>query len=449
MWQTVEYKAAAIEQFRKGDLLQRVIEDVQSEAANAAEMKAAASGNPLILMQVRLASDLRKLEALHSQHQRSQYRLKDRLKWLSSAQERLAKAEAVYAENMTRRDAHTRTLTEKGKTRILPEFAVNGTIFGEKDKEKIMDALRGGVKAVTREQGKKHSVGSYRGFDVYMLRNLRASDADGFRFMLKGTGDQEFHPDNLTYTFDEKFSLSGFFQRMDNFLEKGLEQAFQTYKANAGSELVELETVKAVIGQEFPQKDELALTRENHGAVMRELQRMQNVPGYVSEWQPKTSLAEQESPPQEAAQEQDAHAFKDEAEKRFGPEASNRVVFASVVQTDSPGALPATAGTTFTDAGFSASYAGDGSLRGYRKCPQKTDDGGEITIRVEPVANGAFSVLAEYEKNHILDERRKHAATASSVNEALEVVANFEKYLLPETALAVEQPAPSPGMRMR
>ena len=64
MWQCIEYKSAAIEQFRKGDLLQRVIDDVSSEAANAAEMKAAASGNPLILMQVQLASDLRKLEAL-------------------------------------------------------------------------------------------------------------------------------------------------------------------------------------------------------------------------------------------------------------------------------------------------------------------------------------------------------------------------------------------------
>ena len=42
MWQAIEYKAAAIEQFRKGDLLQRVIDDVQSKAANAAEMKAAA-----------------------------------------------------------------------------------------------------------------------------------------------------------------------------------------------------------------------------------------------------------------------------------------------------------------------------------------------------------------------------------------------------------------------
>ena len=104
MWQTIEYKAAAIEQFRKGDLLQRVIDDVQSEAANAADMKAAASGNPLILMQVKLASELRKLEALHSQHQRSQHRLRDRLKWLGAAEGRLAKAQAVYAANCSLRD---------------------------------------------------------------------------------------------------------------------------------------------------------------------------------------------------------------------------------------------------------------------------------------------------------------------------------------------------------
>ena len=62
MWQTIEYKTASIEQFRKGDVLQRVIDDVQSEAATAAEMKAAASGNPLILAEVQLATDLRALK---------------------------------------------------------------------------------------------------------------------------------------------------------------------------------------------------------------------------------------------------------------------------------------------------------------------------------------------------------------------------------------------------
>jgi hypothetical protein len=157
-------------------------------------------------------------------------------------------------------------------------------------------------------------------------------EGDGFCFILKGTGEQEFHPNNLTYSFEEKFSLSGFFQRMDNFLEKGLTQAIETYRANAGRELAELETVRAALGQEFPQKDELALVRENHGAVMRELQRMQNEPGYVSEWEPKISLdiadekiGYQESPTQGVTQ-----AFKIEAENRFGPEVLNRVIVAAV-----------------------------------------------------------------------------------------------------------------------
>ena len=78
-------------------------------------MKTAASGNPLILMQVQLAADLRKLETLYSQHQCGQHRLRERLKWLKSTDFRLAKEESLYAENIRRRDSHARTITEKGK----------------------------------------------------------------------------------------------------------------------------------------------------------------------------------------------------------------------------------------------------------------------------------------------------------------------------------------------
>jgi hypothetical protein len=296
MWQTIEYKAAAIEQFRKGDLLQRVIEDVQSEAANAAEMKAAASGNPLILMQVRLASDLRKLEALYSQHQRSQHRLRDRLRWLGSAQERLDKAGAVHAADLKRRDAHTRIVRDdKGKERIKIELATGGRILGEKDEAAIKSAFVDGVKSAGKE--KRALIGSYRGFEVYALRHLSLSDAEGFHFALKGNGDQEFQPDNLVYSYDDKVSISGWFQRLDNFLDKGLERAFQTYKANGEREIAELATVQAALGQDFQQKDELVLTRENHATVMRELKRMQDEPGYVSTWEPKTALAMEQAAP--------------------------------------------------------------------------------------------------------------------------------------------------------
>lgn len=295
MWQTIEYKSSAIEQFRKGDLLQRVIDDVASEAANAAEMKAAASGNPLILMQVQLAADLRKLEALYSQHQRSQHRMRDRLKYLASTETRLAKEENLYAENIRRRNSHTRTVTEKGKEKILVELRADGKTFTAKDSEKIKDRLLEGVKEVTRDSSAKFPFGFYRGFEVSVERAAtRMSGKDGFQLSLRGSGEREFRPGNLFYDFAEKFSLAGLFQRMDNFLAKGLDEAVETQRENARQEKAELETVKAALGKEFPQQEELALARENHSAVIRELQRVQDDSSYVSTWTPKTSLTDEQ-----------------------------------------------------------------------------------------------------------------------------------------------------------
>jgi hypothetical protein len=281
MWQTIEYKAAAIEQFRKGDLLQRVIDDVRSEAANAAEMKAAASGNPLILLQVSLASDLRKLEALYTQHQRSQHRLKERLIWLNSAQERLDKAAAVYAENVMRRDEHTHTFLEEGKERIRFEFLSGGKVLREKEAPQIMEILNRCVTEATRNPLKKFNFGSYRGFGISVCSEARVSDSSSFWFFLTGPNGYEAQPTNLSYMFRDKFSLSGFFQRVDNFLDKGMLLNFERVKDCAAREFAELETVHAALGQEFAQKEELLMTRERHSAVIAELQRMQNEPGYA------------------------------------------------------------------------------------------------------------------------------------------------------------------------
>lgn len=309
MWQTIEYKSAAIEQFRKGDLLQRVIDDVQSEAANAAEMKAAASGNPLILMQVQLAADLRKLEALYSQHQRGQHRLRDRLKWLKSTDSRLAKEETLYAENIRRRDSHTRTITEKGKEKILVELTVDGKTFTARDSDKIRDRLLDGIKEVTRDSSAKFLFGSYRGFEVFVERSRRAGGKDGFQLSLLGAEEREFRPGNLFYDFEENLSLAGLFQRIDNFLAKGLDESITTQRENARQEKAELETVKSALGQEFPQQEELALARENHNSVIRELQRMQDDASYVSTWTPKTSLTDEQRTATEVPPKEDCAAI--------------------------------------------------------------------------------------------------------------------------------------------
>lgn len=302
MWQTIEYKAAAIEQFRKGDLLQRVIDDVQSEAANAAEMKAAASGNPLILMQVQLAADLRKLEALYSQHQRGQHRLRDRLKWLKGTDARLAQAEADHAANLRCRNANTHIVREKDKERIWIELRTDEGLLTDKDGAKMKDLLLGCVKEVTRNVGAKALFGSYRGFVMHIVRHAQPfGGKDWFRIVVNGPGEQEFRPDNLIYTFDDKLSLSGLFLLMDNFLGKGLDESMEKFREKCRQEKAELATVQDTLGKEFPQKAELALVRENNSAVIRELQRMQDDAGYVSQWMPKTPLGEEKSEAEERA----------------------------------------------------------------------------------------------------------------------------------------------------
>ncbi len=92
MWQTIEAKARFIAQVRKGSLLTRQIEDIGGEAANAAEMKAAASGNPRILEEMDLRQKLRKLDSSRYGHMREQHQVRDNIRYL---QRRIAENEAA------------------------------------------------------------------------------------------------------------------------------------------------------------------------------------------------------------------------------------------------------------------------------------------------------------------------------------------------------------------
>lgn len=192
------------------------------------------------------------------------------------------------------------------------ELRADGKTFTAKDSEKIKDRLHEGVKEVTRDSSAKVLFGSYRGFEVYVERaTMRMSGKDGFQLALLGAGKQEFRPGNLFYDFEEKFSLAGLFQRMDNFLAKGPDEAVEAQRENARQEHAELETVKAALGKEFPQQEELVLARENHGAVIRELQRMQDDASYVSTWTPKTSLADEQPTTAETPQPKEERGKED------------------------------------------------------------------------------------------------------------------------------------------
>lgn len=288
MWQTIEYKASGIEQFRKGDTLQREIEDVASEAANAAEMKAAATGNPLIFMQVKLSADLKKIEAVYSNHKRNLHSLESRLDWLAGADLRADRTVKRCSAEIDLRDTNTG-----------PEFAfkINDKVYREKERDHLLSQIMYSMKKAVESRAQSLAeapgvikVGNYRGYDIEVYARR-----DTIQFSLAGVDSYE--PENLRYTVDDKFSLAGFTSRVDNFLGKfeGWRQEAEEYRVKE-----KLEHSRALVEKDkpFPQQAKLEMLRQDVRDVMTELKLIQADDNHVSTWKP-LSYAEEAKPTQE------------------------------------------------------------------------------------------------------------------------------------------------------
>src|SRR5260364_299298 len=277
MWQTIEYKAGATEQFRKGEGLSRIIEDVAGEAAHAAEMKAAATGNPLILLQVQLTAELKKLEALYANYKRNRHTLESTAAWLKQADERANHVIALYQQDIQRRDMNT---TQEWRMQVEQRtFNVqNKELLIEWISKSMQCAVEGGAQLLTDQPRTVH-VGQYRGFDIAVL-----SVQERIRFRVKS--DNTYEPTNLQYRKEDQFSVTGFVQRMDHFLDT-FEESIESVRNRCVNEKAELDKVKRELDKPFVQLRELELVRKNASDVMVEMKKMQDDPDYVSTWKPK------------------------------------------------------------------------------------------------------------------------------------------------------------------
>jgi len=79
-WQTVERKAGFINQVMRGDITERSIDDVGDQALSYAEVKALATGNPLIMERAGVDSELTKLERLQASYRDEQSSLARRVR---------------------------------------------------------------------------------------------------------------------------------------------------------------------------------------------------------------------------------------------------------------------------------------------------------------------------------------------------------------------------------
>ncbi len=89
MWQTLETKAKFISQVMTGHSTARKIEDLDSPALTYAEVKAIASGNPLVIEKAKVDVEVMRLARLRAEHQEAQFTGRSRTRMLEQDVARL------------------------------------------------------------------------------------------------------------------------------------------------------------------------------------------------------------------------------------------------------------------------------------------------------------------------------------------------------------------------
>lgn len=254
MWEIIETKARGIELFKSDGSL-REIEDVGSESANAAEMKAGASGNPLILESIGLGAELRKLQAMKKSWERSRFDLEKKIKSVTD------KTGYVYNNADMAADLAAKVHPKNKDALGLKVFGL--TINTEKDVTAEALASKMVAEADKAGGGDTHKVGTYRGVDIY-VRRPSAFSVDFF------TQHKGHNVSRTGYSSDDKFSVSGFITRMDNLADGAAKWKDNTAQAVAQFEK-DAESAKKELARGFPKDAELKSVSEKHKAVVAAL----------------------------------------------------------------------------------------------------------------------------------------------------------------------------------
>lgn len=301
MWQVIESKARSIEQFRKAGADVRTLEDVTSGAADAAEMKAEATGNPLILLQVQLSSDLRQEEMLYSGYKRqihnNEESLITNLSKIELLKKDIAKMEilnSIIKENNSEHFQGKYYINDDEKDFIV--FKNDTSDLNKSRQAELERNFEKIVKTIADDYQKEYKVLEFKG----LLISGERTDLNTLNFYVSTTdGKTIMEPENLIYKRDEKtffklesyVNFGGFVKRLNNFYND-LEKFTQLNKnkiENLEKEIVELKSITGDNTPKYKRKDYLEALREDNRIVMEEIEKMSTQKDYKSDFIPKSA----------------------------------------------------------------------------------------------------------------------------------------------------------------
>ena len=236
LYQLVESKQKFISQIMTSKSPVRSAEDVDEQALSYAEIKALASGNPMIKEKMDLDIEVSKLKLLKANHLSQKYALEDAIskgfpKQIAETQARIA----GYGADI----ATVKENTHPNGDGFSP-LTLAGVTYA--DKKEAGAALLTICQTMLSPEATQ--VGSYRGLTLELSFDTFARE---YRLTMIG---------QLRHTVTLGTDVFGNLQRMDNALE-GLPIKEQTCREQLSDLQTQLETAKAEVQKPFPRETEL------------------------------------------------------------------------------------------------------------------------------------------------------------------------------------------------
>lgn len=264
MWEINEIKALSIELFRTGGEDVREVEDVSSESANAAEIKASSSGNPLMLEDLKLRKEVQRLGGMEKSWTRGRYDLEDKVESFKRgstwAQKQLKTYQGLQG-------------TVSPKTPDSLGLKIGKETFNGFDKEtpeeraeltqKIGTHIKGEYVAANKSQ-EIVDIGTYRGMTI------KVSGWNESVMMLVAHAPNGYKLGTTDYKADDKFTLPGLITRLDN-LADSIERNIASYTQAVAKESKESEAAAEELKQPFKHAAALKEAKDQHKKVIEAL----------------------------------------------------------------------------------------------------------------------------------------------------------------------------------
>ena len=210
-WSLVENKQRFISQVMTSKTVSRSCEDIDEATLSYAEIKAVATGNPLIKEKMEIDNDVQRLKLLKASYDNQRYSLQDNYmvrfpKLIAAAKEKLS----CVREDIRKRDAET----EKN-----PEFAIT---IGKATFTERVDAGNVMIEAISKaKSGETTHLGEYKGFELLIEKNFM-----GVNYLVL-RGATEYKVETSTSPVGSMVKIENLFSELQKnveFLEKKIEQ---------------------------------------------------------------------------------------------------------------------------------------------------------------------------------------------------------------------------------